>query len=468
MIKQNEIFAANDVNCGAIYDFINNCKLSGTDIHTLEIYKKDELKVRLALPPYSCENKLQLYSLSKSFSSTAIGLLVTDGALSVDDKLVDIFPDRTPENVSERMKKLCVKHILSMNTGHAECPLSRIKNSDDIVRAFMSEEQAFEPGTHFMYNNAATYMLSEIVTRLTGMTMLDFLSVRLFAPLGIENMRWDTFKSGKNQGAVGLHASADDLSKLGRLYLNNGMWYGKRILSEDWVKTASAPHSDNSANGTADWTAGYGFQFWVNAREGYRGDGAFGQLCVILPEKEVVAVIQCLSADMQSEMNHLYTLIDSLHTKGDASSNELKDKINILNLPEKTQVFDKNIFGNIYRCNENPCDISLLSFDRDSCGNLILNFSDGEKNQQLAFGCEKYLESDICIRRFKPALEELARTDRKENVRLAAYYTYNGDKLTIHVRYLNNPHTDCFEFSFTDTGLVWKAEDRYEISAKLI
>ncbi len=466
MIKQNEVFAADDINLSSVLDFINNCAASKTDIHTLEIYKSDELKVRLALPPYSCENKAQLYSLSKSFSSTAIGLLFTDGVLSVDDKLVDIFPDSVPDDIDENMKNLRVRHILSMNTGHAVCPMGNIKNCDDIVKAFMSTKQDFEPATHFMYNNSATYMLSEIVTKLTGMTMLDFLSIRLFAPLGIKDMRWDTFKSGKNQGAIGLHASADDLSKLGRLYLNKGMWQGKRLLSEEWVEMAATAHSDNSSNGTPDWTAGYGFQFWMNDREGYRGDGAFGQLCVILPKREIVAVIQCYSDDMQSEMNHLFALLDNIYTDGGISEAELCEKINAMNAPEKTMVFNKDVTGRIYRCGENPCGLTLLSFDMDN-DDLIINISNGERWQQIHCGYERYLESDIYMQKFKPALEVLGRTDREEHIRMAAYYTYDGGKLTVHIRYLNNPHLDRYEFDFTNNTLVWKIENRYEITAEI-
>lgn len=466
MIKPNEIFVANDINPSSVLDFINNCAGTKTDIHTLEIYKNDELKIKLALPPYSCENKAQLYSLSKSFSSTAIGLLVTDGILSVEDKLVDIFPERVPNGIDENMKNLCVKHILSMNSGHAECPMGKIKNCDDIVNAFMSEKQSFEPGTHFMYNNSATYMLSEIVTKFTGMTMLDFLSIRLFAPLGIKDMRWDTFKSGRNQGAVGLHASADDLSKLGRLYLNKGMWHGKRILSEEWVEMATCVHSDNSGNGTADWTAGYGFQFWMNEREGYRGDGAFGQLCVVLPKRETVAVIQCYSNDMQSEMDNLFALIDNLYTDGGISEVELCEKINSMNAPEKTEKFDKNIMGNIYRLNENEYKFTLLYFENNN-DDLVINFSNGERWQQINCGFEKYLESNIYIQAFKPTIGNLVRTDREEHVRLAAYYTYDGNELSIHIRYLNNPHRDWFKFTFTDSSLVWSSQDRADLIGEI-
>ena len=149
----------------------------------------------------------------------------------------------------------------------------------------MKFEPEFEPGTHFCYNNAATFMLSEIVGKYAGMTVYDFLSLRLFEPLGINNAHWNSFADGNSQGAVGLHVSTDYAAKLGLLYLNKGVYNGRRILSENWIKAATKVWSDTSTNGTQDWTSGYGFQFWKNFRDGFRGDGAFGQLCMVFPSK---------------------------------------------------------------------------------------------------------------------------------------------------------------------------------------
>ncbi len=231
--------------------------------------------------------------------------------------------------------------------------MGEIKNEPDIVKAFMSIEPEYEPGTHFAYNNSGTYMLSEIVTKVTGMTMMDFLSYRLFEPLGITDIRWDTFKSGRNQAAVGLHASADDLMKLGVLYLNKGVYNGKRILSEEWVAAATSIHSDNSNNGTEDWTSGYGFQFWMNAREGYRGDGAFGQLVVVLPERDMVVVEQSYTMDMQKQMAAVYELVDNLYSKDNTSAEEFESSVLALNAPQETDVFNAD-FGAIYRCDDEP------------------------------------------------------------------------------------------------------------------
>lgn len=217
--------------------------------------------MRIAPAPYSFEYKQQAYSLSKSFTSTAIGFLVDEGRVSIDDRLVDIFSDVITEKIGTNVKKIRVKHLLSMNTGHKNCILSYICNSDNPVKSFLKFEPEFEPGTHFCYNNAATFMLSEIVGKYAGMTVYDFLSLRLFEPLGINNAHWNSFADGNSQGVVGLHVSTDDVAKLGLLYLNKGVYNGRRILSENWIKAATKVWSDTSTNGTQDWTSGYGFQF---------------------------------------------------------------------------------------------------------------------------------------------------------------------------------------------------------------
>lgn len=461
MIKNSEVTVANVVNSDAVISFMKKCKENKTDVHSFEIIHGGEVKVKIAAAPYSFGYKQQLYSLSKSFSSTAIGLLVDGGVIDIEDRVVDIFPDKCPNVIGENLSKMRLRHLLSMNTGHSRCLLNDIRRDKDPVKSFLSFEPEFEPGTYFVYNNAATYMLSEIVAKYTGMTMYDFLYQRLFVPLEISGTHWNTFVDGNSQGAVGLHASTDDIAKLGILYLNKGVYNGKRILSEKWVENAAKAWSENSTNGTPDWVAGYGFQFWRNARDGFRGDGAFGQLCMVFPTKNMVFAMETYSEDMQGEIDILYELADNLYGESKATVDELKAFADEYNAPceyEGGKITDK-----IYKCDKNIFGIAFVKFSEDDeCINL--NFSDGTRWQTMKFGKGKFFENNIIIKKFKPTLEELAGHDEKESVHFVAYCTFKNGELHLHFNYLDNPHLDRYVCRFDNSSFEMKKIKESEFS----
>lgn len=454
---ESTVFASGEVNLRSVMRFMKKCKDNKTDVHSFEIIHNGEVKVRIAPSPYSFEYKQQLYSLSKSFSSTAIGFLVDDGVIDINDRVIDIFPDKCPEDISENLSKMCLRHLLSMNTGHGRCLLNDIRREKDTVKAFLSFEPEFDPGTHFCYNNAATFMLSEIVKKYTGMTMYDFLGQRLFKPLGIEGTHWNTFADGNSQGAVGLHASTDDVAKLGLLYLNKGVYNGERILSENWVETATKVWSDNSANGTTDWIAGYGFQFWKNAREGFRGDGAFGQLSMVFPSKGMVFASEVYSDDMQMEIELAYELIDNFYGASNITFENLCAYVDSYNAPYEYK--DGKIIDKLFRCEKNAFGITFVRFsESDNC--VELNFSDGTQWQTMKFGKGEFCENNIIIKKFKPTLEDLAGHDEKESVHFAGCCTFVGDELHLRFNYLDNPHIDEYICKFTDCSFdMKKAKD---------
>lgn len=450
---KSSVNVSKDINCLKIIEFMKRCKENKTDVHSFEIIQNGEVKVKIAPAPYSFEYKQQLYSLSKSFSSTAIGFLVDDGVIDVNDRVVDIFGDKCPENIGENLSRMRLCHLLSMNTGHSRCLLNDIRRDEDPIKSFLMFEPEFEPGTHFFYNNAATFMLSEIVRKYTDMSMYDFLEQRLFVSLGINGTYWNAFADGNSQGAVGLHASTDDVAKLGLLYLNKGVYNGKRILSENWVETATKAWSDNSMNGTPDWVAGYGFQFWRNARDGFRGDGAFGQLCMVFPSKNMVFAMEAYSEDMQEEINRVYELADNLCGDSNVTVDELCAFADKYNAP--CEYSAGKITNRLYRCNENRFGMTFIGLsEEDEC--IKLNFSDGTKWQTMKFGKGRFIENNIRIRKFKPTLEELAGHNEKENVRFAAYCTFKNDGLHLYFNYLDNPHTDEYICGFDEHSFELK------------
>ena len=447
MINNSECFI-NGVNKAAIADFFKECKKIKADVHRLEIIENGEIKAKIAPRPYSLEDKQQLYSLSKSFTSTAIGFPVDEGKVSVEDYMIDIFADRIDGEPCDNMKKVQLRHVLSMNTGHKECILHLIKHSDDPAREWFKTNVEFEPGTHFTYNNSATYMLSEVVRKYTGMSVVDYLSKKLFKPLGITGVKWDAFACGNSQGAVGLHAGIDDIAKLGLLYLNKGVWNGQRILSENWVNMASSVHSDNSENGTPDWTAGYGFQFWNNAGEGFRGDGAWGQLCMVYPERNMIIAVQAYVEAMQQEIDAVNRLCDNIHSADDISETELVSLLDGFNPICGYSEPNTDVFGDVYGCNANSMGITRLYFENnDECVSAV--FSNGEEWQKINFGKGEFTINNIHLPYFKPMIDALMLPEKDENIKTACCCTFADNAIKATVRYIDNPHiqTMIFEFS---------------------
>ena len=164
-----------------------------------------------------------LNSVSKTFTSTAVGFAISEGLLSLDDKIVDLFPESVPENASDTLKRVTIRHLLTMNSGHATDPTGATRRGDgDWVRGFMEWPIQYEPGTCYCYNSLGTYVLSAAVQKVTGQKIVDYLDTRLWQPLGIEKPQWLESPAGVNTGGWGLFLKTEDLAKMGLCILNGG------------------------------------------------------------------------------------------------------------------------------------------------------------------------------------------------------------------------------------------------------
>jgi hypothetical protein len=190
-----------------------------------------------------------------------------------------------------------------MSAGHQAEVSLRTENKEPWTKRFLAHPVPHKPGAHFLYNTPATYMLSAIVQKATGSNVLDYLGPRLFEPLGIEHHSWGTSPQGVTLGGYGLNIRTEDIARFGQLYLQKGEWNGKRLVPEAWVEEATARQTSNGSNPKSDWEQGYGYQFWRCRHGAYRGDGAFGQFCVVMPEQDAVVAITSGVKDMQSVLN---------------------------------------------------------------------------------------------------------------------------------------------------------------------
>lgn len=296
-----------------IVKLINEIGKSEIQFHSLMILRNGHVIAEGWWDPYKPEYKHQLYSLSKAFTSTAVGLAVKEGLLSVDDKVVSFFPDDAPGEVNPELNALTVKHLLTMSTGHSQTAMDKVFTDKNTswVKSFLKAPIENEPGTKFEYNTAATFMLSAIIQKVSGEKLIGYLKPRLFEPLNITDADWKENPEGINTGGYGLRLKTEDIAKLGQLYLQKGKWEGEEILTEQWVADATGKQIQSNPaskeyDEANDWAQGYGYQFWRNYPGGFRADGAYGQFSIVIPEKDLVVAITGESFDMEKSMKLIW------------------------------------------------------------------------------------------------------------------------------------------------------------------
>ncbi len=442
-------FVAPGVSVRAVNDYFATCIADGQEIQTLQVWDREKMLVRIAPEPYSCTDKRELFSLSKTFCSTAVGVACDEGLLSVEDRLVDLFPDDLPEVVSENLAKMRVRHVLSMNSGHAKDTISPVFNGDSVPRAYLAQPVEYEPGTHFTYDTGSTCMLAAIVRKVTGESVFDYLNRKILVPLGIRGSVWNITRDGTNEGGCGFQASSDDIAKLGRLYLNRGMWEGKRLLSEKWIDDATSFHSDNSKNGTPDWQSGYGYQIWVNAREGFRGDGAYGQLMFVLPKTGVILAVQARVPSMQKEVDNLYALAAHLFDDDGGAVALDVPPFRPLEATDEALPFTDAF----YIPEPNPFGWTAVRLWNDN-GVFRMETSDSIRIESFAAGKGEYAYSCPLWRYRKEKFVGSEREDLPEKIATAASYSVKDGVVTVEARYLCDVWIEKITFTETDGTLT--------------
>ncbi len=384
----------------AILGFVN--AINESNVHSLMIVKNGHVIAEGWWAPYAPEFKHTLYSLSKSFTSTAIGLAVSEGKLSVDDKVISFFPDKLPPEVSQNLADMRVRHLLSMSTGHAKDTTGSLREATggDWARTFLAQPVGHQPGTLFVYNSGATYMLSAIIRKVTGQNLTTYLKPRLFDPLGITGFDWETDPDGIETGGWGLRVKTEDIARFGQLYLQEGRWNGKTLLPAAWVKEATTAHimqpGKEEDRPNSDWLQGYGYQFWRCRHNAFRGDGAYGQYCVVMPEQQMVIAITSETGNMQSILNHAWE-----HLLGPAQGNDgqaaLRQKLATLALPlpagSGSSPALPRLNGSRFSMESNPLKIKEMDFRiSEKGGTLTLKDANGQHG--IDFGINEWKKGE--------------------------------------------------------------------------
>ena len=276
-------------------------------INSIMIMRHGKLCLEAWVKPYERNMVHQLFSLSKSFTSAAIGIAQGEGLLSIHDKLVKFFPEYMECITDERMKDVTLQNLLTMQSGHLRCPtgIPGFWTSNDWRKFYLSTTLDCQPGTEFTYNSVASYMLAAVINKVAKCNVREYLLPRLFEVLGIAPGIWECCPQGINCGGWGLYLKTEDIAKFAQMLLQKGVWEGKQVIPADYLADAISFHADNSKNAAPDWKCGYGYQFWIS-QHGYRGDGAAGQYAIMLPEEDIAVAITSCVGNMQDILTALW------------------------------------------------------------------------------------------------------------------------------------------------------------------
>ncbi|MEK4236693.1 serine hydrolase domain-containing protein [Paenibacillus sp. FSL H7-0714] len=442
------------ISSAAISSFIDAVETQSLGLHSFMLLRHGYVVSEGWWSPYKSDLPHMLFSLSKSFTSTAIGIAVTEKLITLDNSVISFFPEEAPATITDNLSNMTIRHLLMMGTGHVVDTMETLHKSADgnWVKAFFSVPVEKQPGTHFLYNTGATYMLSAILQRVTGQTLLEYLEPRLFAPLGIHGATWQSCPRGINTGGFGLSITTEDIAKFGQLYLQKGIWNNQRILPEQWINEATSKHISNG-EGDHDWALGYGYQFWRCQHGAYRADGAFGQLCVVLPDQDAVIAITAASNSIQGILNAVWehllpNMKDVPLLEEQALVAKLADQLKNLSIDppqlQRSSFQEDQLNGITYTLDDNQFSLATISitFNNDEA-EVTLITKLGEKNV-IRLGRGQWLESFALI--LEPFMN-----------RIMSSFTWTAeDQLQLSLLFVEMPFLITLDINILENTLILK------------
>lgn len=456
------------VDSKAITAFINEINEKKLGLQSFTVVRHDKVCAQGFFKPYSADMPHVMYSMSKSVTSTAIGFAVSEGLLNLNDRVADFFPEyvmsKRPFN-----RMLTIRMLLTMHSDKLITVLEE-KGGTDWVSNFFGATFVLPPNTKFNYISENTFMLSAILTKVTGMSMLDYLYPRMFEPLGIEKPFWETDGKGNNAGGWGLYMKSEDLAKFFLPYIHGGKWIdGTQLIPELWVKEATRKQVDSVRDGFIDNMVGYGYQFWRNPiANSYRADGLFGQRCFMFPEYDALVVLNCGEAEDYNIMKVFWKYFPQCFGYGTLPENkeaysemlETIDNCHVEDLPatKRNTALEQMVSGRLIRCKTSEF-VSVLTI---SITQMLYNKPGKINEMKLTFDSEKlsfyWKEKD-----YENTIEAgLDGEYRVSEITLGDlhYHTYSkaswqeDGSLKLWIRPIETAHVRKFTFLFTDNNNV--------------
>lgn len=291
-------------------ELLDRLREQGTEVRSVVVRQHGREVFSHAAAPFVLDAAHPLYSVTKSFTSMAVGLCIEKGLFDLEDTWIRFFPEYVDAVADPRFCQVTVRNLLTMNLGQDAEPL--VTGSDDWACAVVAKPLTFEPGTVFHYNSMCSHLLSMLVQRTSGHTEEDLLALRLFGPLGIKRWWWEKDAAGHSTGGFGLHLATPDLARFGQCVLDGGTWEGQQVLPVAWVTEATRKQVETQPfypNDATENRNGYGYQFWMCAGGGYRCSGLWGQVCYMRPQDDLVMAVSSSTTGSKPIMAALYPVI---------------------------------------------------------------------------------------------------------------------------------------------------------------
>lgn len=404
----------------AIVDFIEAVQAYGLELHSFMLYRDGAVITEAFWRPYVARRPHVQHSATKSWTATAVGLLIDEGRLSLYDKVVGFFPELCPPEVSDNLAAMTVEDLLTMRTGHRR----GISGGDwrnvstSWIEAFLNEPVDEVPGKSFIYSSASSFMLSAIVTKVSGQTLHELLNEHVLRHMGMDSVQWDLAPGGYNSGGNGLSCTTEDSLKFGVLHLQGGVWEGQQLLSSRWVGAATTNHVEDVWMGEFDGKQylprdsgnanskreGYGYQWWMTRNGGYFASGVFGQQCIVLPAQKTVIVFTSGLRLGEKRLHaalweHLFPGLERNAEAAGEAQTELDALLDNLRLPELEGACNspaqEGLAGRyVMDPNDDQVREIALAFDADGCDFTLL---DHRGIHHIRVGLRRPFESSTTI-----------------------------------------------------------------------
>ena len=286
------------VSSKAVLDFLKEVEENGIELHSFMVLRGGKVACECFRAPYEPKYRHQMWSVSKSFAATALGIAIDEGFLTLDTPVMDIFPEYRPKKKDENLEKLTFRHLVTMTAGKSPPYLSPKGENADWIKTYVNASWYNEPGVEYRYINENFFMICAALVRVTGMSIIEYLTPRLFEPLGIADLFWETNNRGVEAGGWGVFCRTEDLAKFMRCYQLGGKWEGKKVIPGDWAREATVYQTPSVGIHKAT-KVGYGFGFWMNPGEGYRANGMFCQFGVDFVNHDGLFICNCSHTEEQ-------------------------------------------------------------------------------------------------------------------------------------------------------------------------
>ena len=451
------------ISSAALLDFINDANTKLDAIHSFMLVRHGHVVAEGWWNPYGPQIPHQVFSLSKSFTSTAVGLAISEGKLSLSNQVLNFFPEDAPADPSDNLRAMRIHDLLTMSTGQLPTNITKFSfdSPERLTKQFLAEPVDLKPGTFWYYNTPASYMLSAIVQKVEGQNLLNYLTPRIFQPLGIANPTWEMSAQGIAIGGYGLSLKTEDIAKFGLLYLNHGNWNGRQLVPAEWVAAATSRQASNGSDPDSDWEQGYGYQFWRARHNIVRGDGAFGQFCIMIPDQDAVVAITSGTRNMASVMNLVWDKILPAFQANplppdSANLKKLKGALAALTLHTPERTGDAGsvaaFSGKKYAFGTNALKIESVGLDFAAAhAPVTLNLKCNGVEQRIPCGNGDWIKGHIMY------VYDLARPAQDQPVAASGAWTGDG-VFTVKLAFYETPFSVTIDLHYASGKLLYDSE----------